>query len=70
MMNATAPPSKRSRMEAALNKMVYGLAFLVLFLCILSAILAAQFQGTYANKAWYLRDNTSPHIQGVQVFFT
>jgi magnesium-transporting ATPase (P-type) len=67
MMNATEPPSKRSRIEKSLDFIVAGMMLLLLVLCFVTAVGSGIWTAQLMESAWYLQPwNPAPEFNPSQ----
>ena len=60
MMNATEPPSKRSRLEKSIDSVIMFQFTLLFFMCVSGSILAAFWHKDYGYEHWYLDLENKP----------
>jgi phospholipid-translocating ATPase len=59
MQNATPPPSKRSRVDRSLDRVIWLMFFLLLAMALLSALLLSLRSKAQGTNLWYLRPTES-----------
>ena len=60
MKNATLPPSKRSRIEHQMDKMIIFMFVLLFAMCLVGAILFAIWTKRLSPRMWYLAPKQAP----------
>ena len=60
MRNATLPPSKRSRIEHQMDKMIIFMFVLLFAMCLVGAILFAIWTKKLSPRMWYLAPEQAP----------
>ena len=60
MKNATLPPSKRSRIEHQMDRMIIFMFALLFAMCLVGAILFAIWTKNLSPHMWYLAPNQAP----------
>lgn len=60
MKNATLPPSKRSRIEHQMDKMIIFMFALLFAMCLVGATLFAIWTKSLSPKMWYLAPSQAP----------
>ena len=60
MKNATLPPSKRSRIEHQMDKMIIFMFALLFAMCLVGATLFAIWTKSLSPKMWYLEPKQAP----------
>ncbi|KAG0598784.1 hypothetical protein M758_12G100400 [Ceratodon purpureus] len=77
MMNATPPPTKRSRVDKSLDRVIWLMFVLLLAMALLSALLLALRSKAQGTNLWYMRPTESnpyynpnqPAVMGIVGFF-
>lgn len=78
-MNATKPPSKRSRIERTVDRIIFFMFGLLFSMCLTGCIYFAWWTSRYMTKHWYLGpgpnvpreyDSSKPGIVAVTNFIT
>ena len=69
-MNARQPPSKRSRIERQMDKLILGMFILLFLMCVIGASCFTVWTRAAGNTMWYLRpENTAAAVSPtLQVF--
>jgi magnesium-transporting ATPase (P-type) len=78
MKNATLPPSKRSRIEHQMDKMILLMFCLLFAMCLVGAALFALWTKNISPSMWYLAPDNAPNafnpskavLSGVYAFVT
>ena len=78
MKNATLPPSKRSRIEHQMDKMILLMFCLLFAMCLVGAALFALWTKNISPRMWYLAPENAPNafnpsktvLSGVYAFVT
>lgn len=78
MMNATCPPSKRTRVEKRLDWVIFLMFVLLFSMCVWGSIFFAVWTRTESQKAWYIApehtlsefDPSKPLLVAVSSFIT
>ena len=60
MKNATLPPSKRSRIEQQMDKMILLMFALLFAMCLVGATLFALWTKNVSPRMWYLAPENAP----------
>eukprot|EP00879_Flechtneria_rotunda_P010836 GHRR01011325.1.p1 GENE.GHRR01011325.1~~GHRR01011325.1.p1 ORF type:complete len:1369 (+),score=416.83 GHRR01011325.1:1346-5452(+) len=59
-MNATQPPSKRSRIERSVDRIIFFMFGLLFSMCLTGCIYFAWWTANYMPQHWYLAPNEAP----------
>ena len=60
MKNATLPPSKRSRIEHQMDRMIIFMFALLFAMCLIGSVQFAIWTKTLSPKMWYLAPDNAP----------